>query len=128
MRLAPPLLAVFWAILPPLTATAALSIEQGPAETPAVERRDFVDQDSPLSAEKKRRNRIKNLQRTGLPSNALGIAAVVVPLILIGGVAAVLVKRRNADPHRATLKKLKQAEARRRAGGPEQPMLDPRQW
>ncbi len=128
MRFAVPLYALLCALSLPTAALAAISLEAPPSspERPAVEQSQFTEGGSERY-ERERNFRLQEQRRSIVRNQARGLALIVVPVVLIVLVTFLFVKAKTGDRHRSTRRKLKQAEVRRRAGGPEQ-MLDPRQW
>lgn len=128
MRLAPPIFALALALSLPCAADAALGFETSitPSDKPVVEQSDFSESNVQIY-EKQRTLRLEQQKRAKMRTQARNAAVVVGPLLLILLVAFIVFRARRGDDRRATHKKLKKFEARRRAGGPEQ-ALDPRQW
>ncbi len=128
MRLAAPLLALALCQALPTAAHAALGFETNtsPSEKPAVEQSDFTESNAQIY-EKQRALRLDQQKRAKMRSQARNVAIIVGPVLLIILVAVLYARAKTGDPKRSTRRKLKQAEVRRRSGGPEQ-VLDPRQW
>lgn len=129
MRVTVLLLVVAFVFALRLSAAAAIGLEQiAPAEAPAVEQRNFSDGETAHAYEKRRNLRLEAHRRAQMQKRALGIVAVAAPAILIAAVAFSIYRVRNRDTNRATHKKLKDLEARRRAGRPVEEAVDPRRW
>lgn len=128
MRFAAPLCALVFALSLPVTARAALGVEAVSSDRPAVEASNFKEGD-PQHYEKERNFRLQEQRRSTMKGQARGIALIVAPVALLVLVTFLFAKARNSQQSRkrSTHRKMKQAEVRRRSGGPEQ-VVDPRQW
>jgi hypothetical protein len=129
MRYAVFLCAFVGALFFPLVAGAAIGIEEVTTsnERSAIEVSPFKEGDH-QQYDKARKFRFEEQKRSVARGQARGIAMIVAPVVLIVLVTLLFVKARSGEGRRrSTHRKLKQAEVRRRAGGPEQ-MVDPRQW
>jgi hypothetical protein len=129
MRFSAPLCALLCALVLPLAARAAIGIEES---TPSASEANVAVQefsgDSTQYYEKQREFRLQEQRRAKMKSQAKGIALIVAPVALIILLTFLYARSRSEGARRrSTHRKLKQAEGRRRSGGPEQ-VLDPRQW
>jgi hypothetical protein len=129
MRFAAAFLALICAALLPSAAWAAIAIEEhsNPAAAPMVGVSEFSE-GGPRYLEKQRKFSLEQQKRARLKSQVKGIVMIVAPVVLIVLITFLYMRARSeGSRRRSTHRKLKQAEVRRRSGGPEQ-LLDPRQW
>jgi hypothetical protein len=129
MRFAVPLCALLCAVLLPLDGRAAIALEHssGPAEPTNVGISEYAG-GSPQQQAKQHKFRLEEQKRARMKRQVRGIVMIVAPVALIVLVTGLFMRARSEKGRRrSTHRKLKQAEVRRRAGGPEQ-LLDPRQW
>lgn len=129
MRLAAPLLVFICVLLLPVRTQAAIGIEESTpsSESSPIQQGGFSE-GGMQHYEKERKFRLQEQKRAKTQSQIRGIVMIVAPVALIVLVTFLFAKAKSEKSRRrSTHRKLKQAEVRRRAGGPEQ-VLDPRQW
>lgn len=129
MRVSLPLIALVCAASLNLESRAAIGIEEStPSAAPSNVAVSQFSGEGTQYYEKQRQFRLQEQRRAKMKSQAKGIALIVAPVALIVFVTFLYVRSRSDTARRrSTQRKLKQSEARRRSGGPEQ-VLDPRQW
>lgn len=113
------------------SAVAALTVTDAPAEHSSVDHSQFSEGGDARSPESEAAFRMAEKKRAKRKSDILGILAVAGPIVVLIAGSVIFAwsksKKRHKKRRRSEYHELKQAESRRRSGGPA-PIVDPRQW